>query len=103
MVEQISRRPIRSYVLRTGRMTAAQQEALAQHWARWGLDLPGGDFATEIAVPDGCRGPCHLRLLVADDNAHGLGAANIYVRPATTHRSASPTERQAVHEVPLER
>jgi len=30
-------RPIRSYVLRTGRMTTAQQRAFEQHWQRWGL------------------------------------------------------------------
>jgi hypothetical protein len=50
-------------------------------WARWGLDLPGGEFATEIAVPAECRGPCHVRLLVADGRIHGLGSASIYVRP----------------------
>ncbi len=72
-------------------------------WARWGLDLPGGDFATEIAIPDGCRGPCHVRLLVADGKTHGLGAANIYIRQAASRGSTATTERQANHEVPLGR
>jgi tRNA (guanine-N7-)-methyltransferase len=36
--EQPVRRAIRSYVLRGGRMTEAQQRAFETHWARWGLD-----------------------------------------------------------------
>ncbi|MFN2329195.1 MAG: tRNA (guanosine(46)-N7)-methyltransferase TrmB [Chromatocurvus sp.] len=32
------RRPIRSFVLRTGRMTEAQQRAFDREWNRWGLD-----------------------------------------------------------------
>jgi hypothetical protein len=50
-------------------------------WGRWGLDLPGGKFATEIVIPPECKGPCHVRLLVADGQTHGLGAATIYIRP----------------------
>jgi len=71
-------------------------------WARWGLELPGGDFATEIAIPAGCRGPCHVRLLVADGKTHGLGAANIYIRPQSPPPS-STGERQANHEAPASR
>ena len=75
-------------------------------WARWGLELPGGEFATEIAIPPGCRGPCHVRLLVADGKTHGLGAANIYIRPpvADGPSISSPTtatERKANHETPI--
>ncbi|MBI2790662.1 MAG: tRNA (guanosine(46)-N7)-methyltransferase TrmB [Gammaproteobacteria bacterium] len=33
-------RPIRSYVLRAGRMTPAQQQALSQNWPVYGLDMP---------------------------------------------------------------
>ena len=33
-------RPIRSYVLRQGRLTPAQERAFAEHWARYGLE-PG--------------------------------------------------------------
>ena len=33
-------RPIRSYVLRSGRMTLAQQQALTQNWPLYGLDMP---------------------------------------------------------------
>jgi tRNA (guanine-N7-)-methyltransferase len=34
-------RPIRSFVLRQGRMTDAQRRAFDLHWARYGLDLAG--------------------------------------------------------------
>lgn len=37
-----NRRPIRSYVLRTGRMTPAQQRAFAENWQRWGLEYADG-------------------------------------------------------------
>ena len=77
-------------------------------WARWGLDLPGGEFATEIAIPAGCRGPCHVRLLVADGKTHGLGAANIYIRPPvadgpSTGSPSTASERKANHEAPIAR
>lgn len=36
-----SARPIRSYVLRQGRLTPAQERAFEQHWARYGLELAG--------------------------------------------------------------
>lgn len=34
-------RPIRSFVLRQGRLTPAQERAFEQHWARYGLELAG--------------------------------------------------------------
>ncbi len=42
-----STRRIRSFVLRQGRITAAQQRAFDQHWTRFGLDFNGAtrDFA----------------------------------------------------------
>jgi tRNA (guanine-N7-)-methyltransferase len=36
-----ARRPIRSFVLRAGRMTAAQERALAELWPSFGLDFDG--------------------------------------------------------------
>ena len=42
MSEQVPRR-IRSYVLRTGRMTPGQQRAFEDNWARWGLEYGDGD------------------------------------------------------------
>jgi len=35
---QNQRKPIRSYVLRQGRLTNAQQNALDQHWPKYGID-----------------------------------------------------------------
>ncbi|MEM8496919.1 MAG: tRNA (guanosine(46)-N7)-methyltransferase TrmB [Pseudomonadota bacterium] len=40
-------RAIRSFVLRTGRMTAAQSEALQTNWAQFGLELEQGLIAPE--------------------------------------------------------
>lgn len=47
------RRPIRSYVLRTGRMTPGQQRAFDEHWQRWGLDYADGppDFDEAFGRP----------------------------------------------------
>lgn len=39
--EPSKHRPIRSFVLRQGRMTDAQRRAFDQHWARYGLALEG--------------------------------------------------------------
>lgn len=36
------RKPVRSYVVRAGRMTEAQRRALAEHWPRYGLQLDAG-------------------------------------------------------------
>ena len=37
----VAQRPIRSFVLRQGRLTPAQERAFAEHWARFGLDYTG--------------------------------------------------------------
>ncbi|MCP5204576.1 MAG: tRNA (guanine(46)-N(7))-methyltransferase TrmB, partial [Pseudomonadales bacterium] len=44
MTASDSRRPIRSYVLRTGRMTDAQQRAFDRNWSRWGLEHSAGEL-----------------------------------------------------------
>lgn len=43
-------RPIRSFVLRTGRMTPGQEGAYNRHWHRWGLTAEAGplDFSTQF-------------------------------------------------------
>lgn len=53
MSEPGKRRPIRSYVLRTGRMTPAQQRAFDDNWQRWGLQHAGGvlDFDAAFGRP----------------------------------------------------
>ena len=58
MTDTDSRRPIRSYVLRTGRMTPGQQRAFDQNWAHWGLEHGTGmlDF-------DACFGAVGPRVL----------------------------------------
>jgi len=57
------------------------EKSLDRCWARWGLDLPGGEFATEITIPEVSRGACHLRLVVANQSEQAIGATNLYVRP----------------------
>ena len=44
-------RPVRSFVLRQGRLTAGQQKALDDHWQRYGLDYQAQpqNFATHFA------------------------------------------------------
>lgn len=44
MSDQIKRRPIRSYVLRTGRMTPGQQRAFDEGWSRFGLEHSDGQL-----------------------------------------------------------
>ncbi len=40
--EAPARRPVRSYVLREGRLTPAQRNALEKHWPRFGIEPPPG-------------------------------------------------------------
>ena len=42
MNEADKRRPVRSYVLRSGRMTPGQQRAFEENWQRWGLSHGAG-------------------------------------------------------------
>ena len=42
MSEDKQHRRIRSYVLRTGRMTPGQERAFEENWARWGLEHADG-------------------------------------------------------------
>lgn len=42
MPEQVKpRRPIRSYILRGGRLTPGQQRAFSNHWTRYGIEFTG--------------------------------------------------------------
>ena len=58
MTDTDSRRPIRSYVLRTGRMTPGQQRAFDQNWAHWGLEHGAG-----MLDVDACFGAVGPRVL----------------------------------------
>jgi tRNA (guanine-N7-)-methyltransferase len=53
-------RAIRSYVLRTGRITSAQQRALAQHWPRFGLEFAAQPL--DLAGVFGRVAPCTLEI-----------------------------------------
>ena len=60
MTEPDKRRPIRSYVLRTGRMTPGQQRAFDENWQRWGLEHSGGPLVCDTAF--GRPGPRVLEI-----------------------------------------
>ncbi|MEZ5502078.1 MAG: tRNA (guanosine(46)-N7)-methyltransferase TrmB [Halioglobus sp.] len=53
-------RRIRSYVLRTGRITAVQKLALERGWRRFGLNHDDGELAFDTAF--GRTGPCILEI-----------------------------------------
>ena len=53
-------RRIRSFVLRQGRFTPAQQRAFDQHWARYGLDCT--DAPRDFAAAFGRRAPLVLEI-----------------------------------------
>ena len=44
MSDSSKHRPIRSYVLRSGRMTDGQRRAFEQNWSRWGLSREQGSL-----------------------------------------------------------
>lgn len=48
---QFRRKDIRSYVIRSGRITPSQEKALAEQWPRYGLDLAQGLQALDNAFP----------------------------------------------------
>jgi len=53
VTEPHKRRPIRSFVLRTGRMTPGQQRSYERNWSRWGLEYDRGllDFEGVFGAP----------------------------------------------------
>ena len=60
MIESDKRRPIRSYVLRTGRMTPGQQRAFDENWQCWGLEHNKGPLDFEATF--GRAGPTVLEI-----------------------------------------
>ena len=60
MTDPNKRRPIRSYVLRTGRMTPGQQRAFDENWQRCGLEHSAGPLAFEGTF--GRTGPTVLEI-----------------------------------------
>jgi tRNA (guanine-N7-)-methyltransferase len=67
-------RPIRSYVLRTGRMTPGQERAFEENWERWGLEHAGGALDYDAAF--GRPGPRVLEI------GFGMGASLVTMAAA---------------------
>lgn len=73
--EEFRARPIKSYVLRTGRMTAAQSRAMEELWPRYGLPPQGGPL--ELAQVFGRSAPVTLEIGFGNgDNLAALAAAH---------------------------
>lgn len=53
-------KPVRSYVVRAGRVTDAQRRALAEHWPRYGLQLADGPV--DLQAVFGRQAPCVLEI-----------------------------------------
>ena len=60
MTESGKHRPIRSYVLRTGRMTPGQERAFQDHWQSWGLEYSKNSL--DPAAAFGRQGPVVLEI-----------------------------------------
>ncbi len=60
MMDLDKRRRIRSYVLRTGRMTQVQKRSLEQNWQRWGLEYDGRELGFDAVF--GRSGPRTLEI-----------------------------------------
>ena len=60
MTESGKHRPIRSYVLRTGRMTPGQERAFQDHWQSWGLEYSKNSL--DPAAAFGRQGPLVLEI-----------------------------------------
>jgi len=70
-----AQRPIRSFVLRAGRVTAAQQRALAELWPSVGVDFTGGPLDLDALF--GRRAPRCLEI--------GFGAGEVIGALAQAH------------------
>jgi tRNA (guanine-N7-)-methyltransferase len=73
------RRPIRSYVLRNGRMTPGQQRAYDQNWRRWGLEHSDGPM--DSAQVFGRPGPVVLEI------GFGMGQSLVEMALAAPERN----------------
>jgi tRNA (guanine-N7-)-methyltransferase len=73
-----ARRPIRSFVLRAGRVTAAQERALAELWPSFGVDFDGRPLDLDALF--GRRAPRCLEI--------GFGTGEVIGALATAHPDA---------------
>jgi tRNA (guanine-N7-)-methyltransferase len=70
-------RRIRSFVLRAGRITAAQQRALTDLWPRYGIDLPEPPMLLDLDSLFGRKAPRSLEIGFGNgDNLLGLAKAH---------------------------
>jgi len=70
-------RRIRSFVLRAGRITAAQQRALTELWPSYGIDLPKAPTLLDLALWFGRKAPRSLEIGFGNgDNLLGLAKAH---------------------------
>jgi hypothetical protein len=74
---QPSQRPVRSFVRRSGRITAAQSRALAELWPRWGIEFRRdadltGVFGAAPAVME--IGPGRELLAMAEQHPEQISA-----------------------------
>jgi hypothetical protein len=65
------------------------EQSLDRCWARWTLDLPAGNFVTQIKVPENACGPCHVRVVVANHSSFAVGAMDIQITPAALATSST--------------
>ncbi|MBC7984647.1 MAG: tRNA (guanosine(46)-N7)-methyltransferase TrmB [Candidatus Obscuribacterales bacterium] len=70
-----SHRAVRSFVIRTGRMTAGQARALAELWPRYGIDYT--QSALDLAAGFGRSAPCMIEI--------GFGAGEALLAFAQQH------------------
>ena len=79
MTDDKKHRRIRSYVLRTGRMTPGQERAFDENWARWGLEHSDGalDF-------DACFGRSGQRVL---EIGFGMGQSLVEMAAAAPEKN----------------
>lgn len=75
---QTPRRAIRSFVVRAGRMTPAQRQALDRLWPRYGVDLPPGELDLDAVF--GRRAPRTLEI------GFGMGDALLELAMARPER-----------------
>ena len=69
------RRPIRSFVRREGRITKAQERALAELWPRYGVDA--GDAPLDLCALFGRKAPVHVEI--------GFGNGDVLAAMAARH------------------
>lgn len=66
-------------------------QANDSRWSRQTIDLPAGEFSTQLTIPSEAHGPCHVRVFVQSREGHALGAANVFVRAASAPATATAT------------